>query len=185
MNLGKKIFELRKNKHLSQEQVAEKLHVTRQTVSNWELGETSPDLNQAKELAKFFAVSLDELVGLDSQNILQKKVSNVEKLAGVILTILKIMGILFILYLFFILIAIICFSNIKSENKNISISGNITCTLKNEIYEISLNDKQEMNCPNCSTKMINELAPLINWENLDQSFMDIENYFRQNGGNCL
>ena len=185
MNLGKKIFELRKNKHLSQEQVAEKLHVTRQTVSNWELGETSPDLNQAKELAKFFAVSLDELVGLDSQNILQKKVSNVEKLAGVILTILKIMWILFILYLFFILIAIICFSNIKSENKNISISGNITCTLKNGIYEISLNDKQEMNCPNCSTKMINELAPLINWENLDQSFIDIENYFRQIGGNCL
>ena len=54
MNLGKKIFELRKNKHLSQEQVAEKLHVTRQTVSNWELGETSPDLNQAKELAKSY-----------------------------------------------------------------------------------------------------------------------------------
>ena len=51
MNLGKKLFELRKSKHLSQEQVAEQLHVTRQTVSNWELGETTPDLNQAKELA--------------------------------------------------------------------------------------------------------------------------------------
>ena len=69
MNLGKKLFELRKSKHLSQEQVAEKLHVTRQTVSNWELGETTPDLNQAKELAKFYSISLDDLVGLDTKNI--------------------------------------------------------------------------------------------------------------------
>ena len=114
MDLGKKLFELRKSKHLSQEQVAEQLHVTRQTVSNWELGETTPDLNQAKELAKLFSVSLDDLVGLDTQNILKEKVSNVEKLAGIILTILKVIGVLFILYLLFIIIAIFCFSSLKS-----------------------------------------------------------------------
>ena len=123
MNLGKKLFELRKSKHLSQEQVAEKLHVTRQTVSNWELGETTPDLNQAKELAKFYSISLDDLVGLDTKNILTEKVSNVEKLAGIILTILKVIGVLFIIYIVFIIIAVICFSKVKTET---SISGTIT-----------------------------------------------------------
>ena len=101
MNLGKKLFELRKSKHLSQEQVAEQLHVTRQTVSNWELGETTPDLNQAKELAKLFSVSLDDLVGLDTQNILKEKVSNVEKLAGIILTIYPVSYIYCYSYLLF------------------------------------------------------------------------------------
>ena len=63
MEFGKKLFELRKQKNLSQEQLAEKMGVARQTISKWELGETSPDLKQAKELSKIFNVSLDELVG--------------------------------------------------------------------------------------------------------------------------
>ena len=43
MELGKKILELRKKKGLSQEELGEKINVTRQTISNWELGETSPN----------------------------------------------------------------------------------------------------------------------------------------------
>ena len=64
MDLGKKLYELRKNKHYSQEQLAEKLGVSRQTVSNWELNQTTPDLLQAKEIANFYQISLDELVGI-------------------------------------------------------------------------------------------------------------------------
>lgn len=48
MNLGNKITELRKQINLSQEELAEKVGVTRQTISKWELEETSPDINQAK-----------------------------------------------------------------------------------------------------------------------------------------
>ena len=47
MELGKQIYELRKKANLSQEQLAEKVGVSRQTISKWELGETAPDIKQA------------------------------------------------------------------------------------------------------------------------------------------
>ena len=56
MEIGNKISELRKKNNLSQEALAEKIGVTRQTISKWELGETSPDIKQAKELSKVFNV---------------------------------------------------------------------------------------------------------------------------------
>ena len=52
MALGEKIFELRKRCGLSQEQLGEKINVTRQTISNWELGETSPNPEQLKLISK-------------------------------------------------------------------------------------------------------------------------------------
>ncbi|MGI6325054.1 MAG: helix-turn-helix transcriptional regulator [Bacilli bacterium] len=63
MNIGQNILNLRKGANLSQEQLAEIIGVTRQTISNWELEESSPDLKQAKELSRFFNVSLDDLTG--------------------------------------------------------------------------------------------------------------------------
>lgn len=63
MNIGQNIMNLRKGEKLSQEQLAEKIGVTRQTISNWELDESSPDLKQGKELSKIFNVSLDDLTG--------------------------------------------------------------------------------------------------------------------------
>lgn len=62
MDFGKRIQELRKKCNLSQEELADKIGVARQTISKWELNETSPDLKQAKKLSKIFDVSLDELV---------------------------------------------------------------------------------------------------------------------------
>lgn len=93
MELGDKILELRKKKGFSQEDLAEKVCVSRQTISKWELGETSPDIKQAKELSKIFGVSLDEMVGNDISNIVMGKISNTERLAGVVLNILKYFGI--------------------------------------------------------------------------------------------
>lgn len=61
MDIGNRILELRKNRNLSQESLAERVGVARQTISKWELGETSPDLKQAKKLSEIFGVSLDEL----------------------------------------------------------------------------------------------------------------------------
>ena len=94
MELGEKILELRKKMGFSQEELADKVSVSRQTISKWELGETCPDIKQAKELSKIFKVSLDELVGNDVNNVMIEKVSNTEKLAGLILKGLKYFGIL-------------------------------------------------------------------------------------------
>ena len=61
-NLGEKIMKLRKEAGLSQEELGEKLNVTRQTVSKWELGDTTPEINKLTELSKIFNVSMDELL---------------------------------------------------------------------------------------------------------------------------
>lgn len=62
MNIGEKIIELRKKDNLTQEKLAEKIGVSRQTLSNWENDITSPDLNQANKIVKIFNISLDDLV---------------------------------------------------------------------------------------------------------------------------
>ena len=58
MNLGNNFFNARKKKGLFQEEVAEKLRVSRQTISKWELGETIPDIYQSKKLANLYNLSL-------------------------------------------------------------------------------------------------------------------------------
>ena len=63
MQLGNNIYNSRKEKGLSQEKLAEKINVTRQTISNWELGETSPNPEQLILLSKSLNKSIDELVG--------------------------------------------------------------------------------------------------------------------------
>ena len=60
--LGEKIYDYRKKNAMSQEALAEKLGVARQTVSNWETGETSPNPEQLKQLSQLFNVSIDELL---------------------------------------------------------------------------------------------------------------------------
>ena len=67
MQLGNNIQTLRKRKGLSQEKLAEKINVTRQTISNWELGETAPNPEQLILLSKEFDISIDELVGNDAK----------------------------------------------------------------------------------------------------------------------
>ena len=61
MKFSEKLMNLRKSKGMSQEELAEKLNITRQTVSKWELDQTVPDMNKLIEISKLFGVSLDEL----------------------------------------------------------------------------------------------------------------------------
>ena len=84
MEIGNKIAEFRKKENLSQEQLAEKIDVTRQTISKWELGETNPNIEQAKKLAKVFKVSLDELTGNSLETEIIDKVAKTEKMTKVI-----------------------------------------------------------------------------------------------------
>lgn len=82
MVIGNKISELRKKFNYTQEQLAEKIGVTRQTLSNWESNITSPDLNQACILCNLLKVNISDLidnnVGIEvkeSNNILQKLIN--------------------------------------------------------------------------------------------------------------
>ena len=61
-NIGKNITKLRKEKGITQEQLAERLHVTRQAVSHWENGKTHPDIDILTALAEYFEISIEELI---------------------------------------------------------------------------------------------------------------------------
>ena len=137
MKLGDKIQKLRKDLKLSQEQLAEKIDVTRQTISNWELGETSPNPEQLKLLSKALNVSIDELLNNDVKSVIIDKVSNTEKLAGIIIKILKVIGILFVIYFIIGILAIFLF-NVEKESSTETITSNQTtqleCTIDNKTY---------------------------------------------------
>ena len=59
------LLQLRKYKQLTQEELAEKVGVTRQAIAKWESGETMPDLERSRILAEIFEVSLDDLANYD------------------------------------------------------------------------------------------------------------------------
>ena len=82
MNLGKKLINLRKQEKMTQEKFADFLGVTRQTISNWELNVTKPDLTQIEKISKLFHVSIDELLDNDVQNIIVEKIYKTEKIVN-------------------------------------------------------------------------------------------------------
>ena len=62
MKVNEKIYSLRKENHMSQEELADKIGVSRQTVSKWELGESSPDFDKIAPLCELFNITADELL---------------------------------------------------------------------------------------------------------------------------
>lgn len=103
MSFGKKIESLRLERKITQEKLAEKLGITRQTLSNWESDITSPDLRQAQKLSNIFCVSLDELVG-NELNVIQEKLIKNENLN---IKQFKFIKVLFITIYFIILLSVI------------------------------------------------------------------------------
>ena len=62
MEFNNKLYELRKQKGFSQEELSNRLNVSRQTISKWEVGESTPDMEKLVAISDLFGVSLDELV---------------------------------------------------------------------------------------------------------------------------
>ena len=62
MEFNNKLYDLRKKKGLSQEELANRLNVSRQTVSKWEVGDSTPDMEKLIAMSDLFGISLDELV---------------------------------------------------------------------------------------------------------------------------
>lgn len=62
MTIGEKLLNLRKQKNLSQEEVANCLNVSRQTISKWETDQSTPDLDKIGPLCELFEISADELI---------------------------------------------------------------------------------------------------------------------------
>lgn len=107
--LGENIYNLRKSKKISQEDLAELVGVTRQTISNWELGSTTPNPEQLKQLSKSLDTSIDELLNNEIKDVLVTRISNAERLSKMIIKILKFIGIAFIVLLIIDIIIFIIF----------------------------------------------------------------------------
>ena len=186
MEIGNKIMMLRKKYGLSQEELAEKIGVTRQTISKWELNETSPDLNQAAKLSKTFNVSLDELVSNDIKNVLIEKTSNTEKLAGLILKLIKfVIGFLILVPILYIIMFIV-YKNIRNNNSGRLVSTSIECVLHDETYNYEFVYYEQ-------TGQIKEaggdgyLANITGVEKYPDAYVAldiIDAYVKNNGGTC-
>lgn len=83
MNLGNNIQLLRKNKKLSQEELAEKCNVSRQAITKWETEDSIPTLEKLIRLADIFDISLDELVGRSEENNSYEKLVELVKRVAV------------------------------------------------------------------------------------------------------
>ena len=76
MKFNERLLDLRKKKGWSQEELGYKLDVSRQTISKWESGQTTPELEKLRNLAKIFEISVDELI---SEEEVLKEETNIEK----------------------------------------------------------------------------------------------------------
>lgn len=153
--------------------------VARQTISKWELGETAPDIKQAKILAQIFNISLDELTDNDVKELLIEKVSNTERLAGIVIKILKVMGILIIVWILFFVLSIAVFSFAR---KNVTAKSELTyITLEDYIGEtkcsVEVGEDGTFKCSGLNSEIEKEIRELVNFDDLEETEENILEYF--------
>lgn len=122
MKFNEKLIMLRKQHNLSQEQVAEKLGVARQTISKWELGETTPEMDKLIIISELYNITLDELMKEENEGkvVNDPNNTNSQKLAGMTIKILKGIGIFIlivaILYVFLMIIGFVAFNKVETNS---------------------------------------------------------------------
>ena len=118
MKFNEKLIKLRKEMRLSQEELGNKLNVARQTVSKWELGETTPEMDKLIKMSEIFNITLDELIK-DKNNDENINNTNSQKLAGLVIKILKGLGIFLIVIaiavVFLMIISFVSFNKIGTD----------------------------------------------------------------------
>ncbi len=207
--LSENIKTLRKQKGYSQEQLADKLNVVRQTVSKWEKGYSVPDADMLEKIADVFEVDVSDLLGKEisaetettdigelvkqltilneymAERVrMRKKIKRIfKRLCSIICTI----GILFSLYL--------SIGFVVSQREAIfrnEAAVNLTGTLKDEEYSVRItywennNEINSISCPNDAPVELKDI--LKSAESFDKAPEDlakeIETYFTDNDGTC-
>lgn len=182
--LGDNILKLRKKSGLSQEELSEKISVTRQTISNWELNETQPNPEQLKLLSKAFNVSVDELIGNDIKSVIEEKVIKTEKTTGQIYKFTISIGISIIL-IGILMIGIDFYFGYRGRTKNETTSIEMTCSMNNENYIIDMRSNNYFKCVNCPDDLKEELnSKYFDSGDLEKSARNIEFYIKEHGGSC-
>ena len=144
MKFSEKLIILRKNKNLSQEDLGNELGVARQTISKWELGETTPEMDKLVRMSELFDISLDELIKDTDKKIDSEKINvndtNTQQLAGLTIKILKGIGIIILVIIIISIIMIIlgriAFNKIDSKTE-------VNSTIVKQ-KQLTLNDVKEL-----------------------------------------
>ena len=154
MKFGDNLKIIRKNKKMSQEQLAEKVGVSRQSVSKWETGEAYPEMNNILELCKIFNCKINDIVHTDMSDISsldeeivmnvvkfnESKQYKVKSLSNVISLIGKIGGIVLKVAIPFLVIAMLLIpyiiNNVKIDNNEISFKTENIKLLENNDIQI-------------------------------------------------
>ena len=154
MKFGDNLKLIRKNKNMSQEELAEKVNVTRQSVSKWENGEAYPEMNNILELCKIFNCKINDLVHTDMSDItsldeeivmkvvkFNEKIQNqVKTLSNIISLIGSIGKIVLMVAIPFVIMAMILVSYVIN---NVEVKGN-ELSLKTDNIEIVDNKTLEL-----------------------------------------
>lgn len=179
MKLGNLILKYRKKCNLSQEALAKEIGVTRQTISKWELNETTPDLKQAIKLAELFKISIDELIKENkTENIPKKERKNNH---------IKFAFICYLLLLLLIIIGVA--TTFYYFGYNITIARGsiaVVCTLENEEYgfNITYDDTHDILMTEGSEYIFNNIYNRKKHKNAVDLITDINNYFKERDGFC-
>lgn len=195
MSFGDTLLKIRKKKNISQEQLAQKVGVTRQTVSNWELNITIPNIDDLKKISDALNISYDKLLNANS-NKNEEKSGNI-KTSKLFIIILRVMGIIFLIN---ILIAGIIFIIWKiNYNKNMEAGSYLLICSYNESsyrYDVAYNKKNKI--VNATVEgNVQEVDKNIKWiDDLDKfvfskeitDAFQLQEYiidkYEENGGHC-
>lgn len=132
---------LRKKEKLTQEQLADTLGVTRQTISNWELDITKPDIEQIIKISNIFKISTDELLGQNTNNIILSKIENTENIMNKKYKKMKIFLLIIYLILLLSAISIIIYCLTKKDFTK-QYQTEFYCYNEQETYNISLEQEE-------------------------------------------
>ena len=162
MTIGQKLVEYRKKEKNSQEKMAERLGISRQTLSNYENDITVPDLAQAKNICNILDISFDELVG--DNNTLSSRVSNTLRMTK---RTNKNIKILLITVYFIILICLISFIIYAYTNHDFTnkYQMEFTCYHKNDKNDINSFSVEEIDNDSDIIKGFSVLVCHINKKN--------------------
>ena len=133
--LGEKIQKYRKIQKMSQEELGEVMGVTRQTISNWESGESAPNIMEAKKLANLLNLSLDELTDNDTEKVLLNKLSKIKTISNFNLGISLVHFMVFIGLIILGICLVINYYKVNPVGKSVEIN----CKLNDIVYNYKLN----------------------------------------------
>lgn len=187
--IGEKIISERKKHKLNQEDLAELIGVTRQTISNWELNETSPDLKQAQKLSDIFNISMDELIG--KKNIILEKIDKTESNSNLIIKLIKTLGITLgtLIFILVCIIGIYFYTTNYYESELISTGEGRICYYNGKIsnYVIMKNNgDNSLSFDIEESSIVNDLNLYnVKTGNPKEILDKIVKYIEDNGGVCL